>query len=157
MFYRTKNANPQQQQSRQWVNIFVKQKFGIKSYLQYTGESLHYISSGIFDHTNRNTEFIPRYCPDTSCNTIDRHYFMILMRSMFCLCPAGDQPWSMRFCEAIMCKCIPIVKYRWETYRSEAESKLDYKFYYADDPEFIYRKDWVEHNYNLFLRYHTLK
>ena len=27
----------------------------------------------------------------------------------------------------------------------------------ADDPEFIYRDDWVEHNYALFLKYHTLE
>ena len=36
------------------------------------------------------------------------------------------------------------------------ESKLGYKFYLASDKEFVYRSDWAEHNYNLFMKYHTL-
>ena len=63
----------------------------------------------------------------------------------------------MRFYEALMCKCIPIVLKREETYRSREESELDYRYYLASDPEFIYREDWVEHNYALFMRYHTLQ
>ena len=37
------------------------------------------------------------------------------------------------------------------------ESKLEYKYYTTSSPEFIYREDWVEHNYNIFLKYHTLE
>ena len=44
-----------------------------------------------------------------------------------------------------------------ETYRSEAESKLDYKYYLSSDADFVYREDWVKHNYNIFLKYHTLE
>jgi hypothetical protein len=64
--------------------------------------------------------------------------------------------WSMRFYECLMCKCIPIVDKVEETFRSVEESKLDYKYYLTSCPEFVYREDWVEHNYNLFIKYHTL-
>jgi hypothetical protein len=37
------------------------------------------------------------------------------------------------------------------------ESKLDYKYYLVNDKEFIYREDCVEHNYAIFLKYHTLE
>ena len=63
----------------------------------------------------------------------------------------------MRFYECLMCKCIPIVNSVEETYRSEVESKLDYKYYLSSDTDFVYREDWVEHNYNIFLKYHTLE
>jgi hypothetical protein len=63
----------------------------------------------------------------------------------------------MRFYEAIMCKAIPIVNKFKESYRTKAEKKLGYKFYLTSDKKFIYRKDWADHNYNLFLKYHTLE
>ena len=56
-----------------------------------------------------------------------------------------------------MCKCIPIVNTVEETYRSKEESKLNYKYYLSSDKEFVYREDWVEHNHNIFLQYHTLE
>ena len=49
----------------------------------------------------------------------------------------------MRFYEAIMCKAIPIVKSKIETYRSELESKIDYRYYLIDSPKFEYLKDWA--------------
>ena len=55
-----------------------------------------------------------------------------------------------------MCKSIPIVQYKWETWRTHEESKLDYKYYLTSDPEFIYREDWAVHNYNIFIEYHTI-
>ena len=79
-----------------------------------------------------------------------------MCKSKFCLCPAGDAKWSMRFIEAIMCKTIPIVNEVKESYRSEEESKLDYKYYLTSDKEFIFREDWVEHNYNIFLKFFLL-
>jgi hypothetical protein len=63
----------------------------------------------------------------------------------------------MRFYEAIMCRSIPIVEKAEHSYRSEKESKIDYKYYLTSDNEFIYREDWAEHNYNLFLIYHTFE
>ena len=78
-----------------------------------------------------------------------------MCQSKFCLCPAGDEPYSMRFYEALMCKSIPIVNNAKESYRTIMESRLGYKYYLSTDI-FEYRLDWVEHNYELFLKYHTL-
>lgn len=89
-------------------------------------------------------------------NYFDTQYFQQLANSKFTLCPAGDNFWSMRFYEALMCKSIPIVHTPEETYRSNAESELDYRYYLSTDAH-IYREDWVAHNYELFLRYHTLE
>ena len=83
-------------------------------------------------------------------------YLFYLCKSKFSLCPAGDMPWSVRFYESIMCKSIPIVKKESETYRTLQESLLDYKYYLYDDTEFEYRKDWADHNFQLFLKYHSL-
>ena len=40
----------------------------------------------------------------------DVDYLRILARSKFTLAPRGDQPWSIRFFEAILCGSIPIVR-----------------------------------------------
>ena len=63
----------------------------------------------------------------------------------------------MRFYECLIGKCIPIVDIVEETYRSKEESNLDNKYYLSSDYDFVYREDWVEHNYNIFLQYHTLE
>ena len=95
--------------------------------------------------------------PDNKRDIFDKDYYDIMSKSKFSLCPAGDSMWSMRFYDAIMSKSIPIVNHYDETYRSLAESKLDYKYYLVSDKEFVYREDWVNHNYELFLKYHTLE
>ena len=151
------NANRLQKRSREWVFPFVDKYFGEKSYLNFTDENDKYISKGSFDKTNKVKGFIPRKAKDTNTAVkIDRQYFKTLKQSQFCLCPAGDAPWSMRFYEALMCKSIPIVHYKWESWKTEKESKLDYKYYLASDPEFMYREDWAQHNYDIFLEYHTI-
>ena len=61
----------------------------------------------------------------------------------------------MRFYEALMCKSIPIVNNKNETFRSKAESELNYKYYLTTE-QHVYREDWVEHNHGVFLKYHTL-
>jgi hypothetical protein len=143
--------------NRVWVSAFVDDFITDKSYFKDTMNPENYLVKGTFDYTIEGGGFVPRFHRGKKACKFDRTYFSILSRSKFCLCPAGDCPWSMRFYEAIMCKSIPIVKYKWETWRSYAESKLDYKFYLADDKEFIYREDWAEHNYALFMKYHTLE
>lgn len=152
------NANNTQYHARRWMLNFVATHFGEHSYLQLNRPREGYQSKGVFDYTTVSQGNVPRYniVPIYPAQ-IDRHYYEIMKKTKFCLCPAGDEPWSMRFIEAIMCKCIPIVRYRYETWRSQEESKLDYQFYYADAPEFVYREDWVQHNYDIFLRYHTLE
>jgi Exostosin family len=155
-FLGQRNYHPYQLISRKWVDEFVMTHFTSSSYLQYNGETSDYISKGVFDYTNIVHGTIPRILTD-DCLKYDDHYVEIMKKSKFCLCPAGNYPWSMRFYEALICKSIPIVKEPFETWRSHAEQQLDYKFYYADDTEFIYREDWAQHNYDIFLRYHTLE
>ena len=87
---------------------------------------------------------------------MDLPYLLVMCSTKFALCPAGDMPWSMRFYESLMCKAIPVVKKESETFRTVQESNLDYKYYLHNAPDMIYREDWAEHNYKLFIQYHTL-
>lgn len=81
----------------------------------------------------------------------DNEYYQLLCNSKFTLCPAGDFLWSYRFFEAALCKSIPVI---------HSEDQVDitmegFRFYYKNDKH-VYRDDWVEHNYNLFIKMHML-
>ena len=151
--------------NRKWIIPFAIKYFTRKSHLQFTDRKTKqiYIKKGIkrlgkFDYTLFKNGFVPKEVKlKENKNFFDENYFLTLCDSKFCLCPGGDSPWSMRFYEAIMCKAIPIVYKVKESYRTEAEKKLGYKFYLSSDKNFIYIKDWANHNYNLFLKYHTLE
>jgi len=103
-----------------------------------------------------HNHLVPKMAKLENKNNFDDAYFSAMMRAKFAPCPGGDGPWSMRFYEALMCRAIPIVSWPRESYRSVEESQLDYKYYLADDGPFVYRKDWAAHNYELFLKHHTL-
>lgn len=147
------------QNNRKWIIPFIKNNFNSNSYLQFTDAKtkLNYKIMGNYDHTLTEEGFVPKEHPGPRRNYFDKNYFNKLSQSKFGLCPAGDKIYSMRFYECLMCKCIPIVNSVEETYRTEAESKLDYKYYLSSDADFVYREDWVKHNYNIFLKYHTLE
>lgn len=151
------HTDPATFHNRQWILPFIQSHFGEPSYLQFTDAvtKMDYIPMGHFDKTLQKKGFVPKEVPISDRNFFDEHYYSILRKSRFCLCPAGDQLWSMRFYEAIMSRCIPIVDSVEETYRTQEESELDYKFYLTSS-NFIYREDWAEHNYQLFMTYHTL-
>jgi hypothetical protein len=53
-----------------------------------------------------------------------------------------------------MCKSIPIVKKRSETWRLKEEKGAGYIYYLAHDLK-EYSEDVVEHNYGLFIKNHT--
>jgi len=151
--------------NRKWVIDFAKENFTENSFFVNTSKNTNLDKDwnilGEFDKTfdEESNVFIFSKFDEKLKNQIyfNKEYYDNLSKSKFCLCPAGDCLWSIRFIECIMCKCIPIVNTIEETYRSEAESKLDYKYYLTSSPEFIYREDWVEHNLNIFLKYHTLE
>lgn len=145
--------------NRKWIIPFINNNFNCNSYLQFTDKKTkqNYKIMGNYDHTLSENGFVPKEVKREERYFFDKKYFDNLSQSKFCLCPAGDSMWSMRFYECLMCKCIPIVNTVDETYRSKEEAKLDYKYYLSTDKEFIYREDWVEHNYNIFLQYHTLE
>ena len=145
--------------NRYWIIDFSKKHFTEKSIFVNTtknkGLETNWKSLGIYDKT-LNNEYIysaPKYMKNK--NYFDKNYYETMCKSKFCICPAGDLMWSMRFYEALLCGCIPIVKVFEETYRNELESKIPYKFYYSDEEKFIYNESWVKHNYNLFLKYHS--
>ncbi len=144
-------------ENRKWIVDFVNERFNNHSYLQFTDK----ISKkslkpfGSFDYTHRRVGFVPKEKPINQRNYFDKNYYQKMCESKFTLCPSGDSFWSMRFYEALMCKSIPIVISKDETFRSEAESLLDYKYYLASEPNPEYRQDWVDHNYEIFIKYHT--
>lgn len=144
--------------NRKWIIEFAANRFGDDSYLQLTDtitRSAH-IPLGKYDHTNHKQGMVPKELPLMLRNNFDDNYFAVMASSRFCLCPAGDANWSMRFYEALMCKSIPIVANKIDTYRRKPESKLPYRYFQANEEHF-YRQDWADHNYELFLRYHTFQ
>lgn len=148
-------------QNRKWVIGFAKKHFDEASYFCNTSKGLQLTKGwnklGNYDKTYSTAVkfFVPKFHPQKKRNQFDKKYYEKMCASKFSLCPAGDKLWSMRFYESLLCRTIPIVNRKEETYRTEAESKIDYKFYYTTD-KLVYREDWVEHNYNLFVKYHTL-
>ena len=144
--------------ARIWILDFIRNYMTDKSYLQFTDKKTkqNYEPMGSFDYTLKVSGFVPKEHPVKDRNKFDENYFKTMKKSKFTLCPAGDRNYSMRFYEALMCKSIPIVNSINETFRSKAESKLDYKYFLTTDV-LEYREDWVEHNYSIFLKYHTLE
>jgi len=158
--------------NRRWIIEFMQKKFSDKSYLVLTDASQKVCPKrwkehtggkplGVYDKTmehNKNNTYIPIPVNCTKYDDyifFDNNYFNIMCRSKFTLCPAGDAPWSMRFFEAIMCKSIPILEKHEHKGRNNAEKNIGYK-YYLKDEEHIYREDWVNYNYDLFIKSNTL-
>ena len=143
--------------NRKWIVDFVKERFNDNSYLQFTdGKSKKGLKPfGVFDYTHRRVGFVPKENPVNKRNYFDEHYYKRMCNSKFTLCPSGDSFWSMRFYEALMCKSIPLVISKDETFRSKEESELDYKYYLSSETNMEYRQDWVDHNFDLFMKYHT--
>lgn len=142
---------------RSWIIPFIKANFGEQSYLQFTDRATRrdHESLGAFDYTLRATGFVPKEVPIGQRNRFDEHYFRIMCASRFVLCPGGDENWSMRFYEALMCKAIPVLLDR-TPFRTEYEARLPYKYALAGE-KMEYSIDWVEHNYRLFKQHHTLE
>jgi hypothetical protein len=144
--------------NRSWILPFIQKYFTNNSYLQFTDKQtkINYKKLGNFDKTLEINGFVPKEHPEKNRNYFDTNYFTNMCKSNFCLCPSGDLFYSMRFYEALMCKTIPIVNTINETFRSKAESLIDYKYYLSSDEDFIYHQSWADHNYDLFLKHHTL-
>ena len=145
--------------NRKWILPFIDKHFNENSYLQFTDNKTKrkYVTKGNFDYTISKSGFVPKEnLKNGKVNYFDIKYFENMCKSKFCLCPAGDVNWSYRFFESLICKTIPIVDKESETYRKSYEKEIGYKYYLTTSPEFVYREDWVEHNYNLFMKYHTL-
>ena len=149
-------VNARTARRRHWLIDYAKRNFTERSYLQFTDSKTKedYVPLGPFDFTLSRTGFVPRELPIKERNVFDTHYYEVLCHSQFALCPGGDSRWSMRFYEALMCKSIPVLPSRTH-HRSIREVLRGYKTYNPGD-DLVYRQDWVDHNYALFQKHHTL-
>lgn len=155
---------------RQWVLDFCKLYFTSKSVFVNTDiqpcDYDNYQPLGNYDYTKEGHGFNPKFQTDNQCRTSqlrkveeNRFYFESMCRSKYCLCPAGDAPWSFRFYEILMCKSVPVVKSWHDTYRTEQESKIPYQFILQSDADNIHRypyQEFIHINHELFQKYHML-
>ena len=98
---------------------------------------------------------LSRACNPAAC---DPAYLRDLCASNFTLAPAGDQTWSLRFFEAIMCQSIPIVADAHHSGHNDAERQLGYHFLRASDvlvqsaPP-VYNRELAARNLRIFLEH----
>lgn len=151
---------PKIAENRKWVLDFAKQHFTEKSYFRLnSNEDLEqHESLGEFDDTfsYEGKRFVDKYMRlGMKRCAFDKKYFSIMCSSEFTLCPAGDQTHSDRFFEAIMSKSIPILEKEHHCGKNKDQRNIGYKFYLLGD-DYVYRQDWVDYNYDLFLKTHIL-
>lgn len=128
-------------ESRKWVIDFAKKHFTDKSIFINTDintDTTHkndWESLGSFDYSKTKTGFCPKHVLDNQSKNVQYRivkdnveYFETMCKSKYCLCPAGDAPWSFRFYETLMCKSIPIVESWHHTYRTKQEATIKYKY-----------------------------
>ena len=115
---------------RKWVNEFIRSK-----------------TSGhkIFTHiVSKNISFLDK-----------SRYYASMCSSKFTLCPGGDEPWSIRFFEAIMCKSIPVVECISHTGRCQSEYDIGYTTVNKDETPHVYDQSIVESNFEKFINHQT--
>ncbi len=157
---------------RKWVIDFVKQYFTNNSIFINTDNDPNWVLLGLFDYSNKNLGYCPKNMPDGSSKKVqyrvvkeNLEYFEPMCKSKYCLCPAGDAPWSFRFYEVLMCKSIPIVESWHHTYRTKEEANINYKYALYQDACALYKDinndiiyhDYVNKNTITFEDYHLLK
>jgi hypothetical protein len=104
----------------------------------------------VLDYPNVNNTNIGRNL-DLRYNGFDSNYYISMCQSKFTLCPVGLEPWSHRFLEAIACYSIPVIGPR------DIDILAGNWFKYYRHPNVKeYKIEWAEHNYNEFLKKHTL-
>jgi hypothetical protein len=149
---------------RQWVINFAKKYFTSNSIFINTDNDPNWVLLGTFDYSNMNIGFCPKLQPDNQSKQVqyrvvkeNMYYFETMCKTKFVLCPQGDSCWSFRFYEVLMCKSIPIVESWHHTYRTEEESKLNYKYVLYENIETnIIYDDYINENTRIFERYHLL-
>jgi hypothetical protein len=151
--------------SRKWVIDFAKKKFTNNSIFINTDNNPNWISLGSFDYSNKNLGYCPKNMPNNQSKKVqyrvvkeNMEYFETMCRSKYCLCPAGDAPWSFRFYEVLMCKSIPIVESWHHTYRTKEEANINYKYVlYKNINDEINYNEYINENIRIFENYHLLK
>lgn len=151
---------------RDWMQQFVKDRFTANDFYADTGG--RNTTMGPSDHSKewRATTYNENYIHDEDMK-FDAAYMKVMAESEFTLCPAGDQPWTYRFLEAIWAKSIPIVEKddhassEKRSYGTEAKysRQIGFHYYiYNPDPnfEYVYNQTWVDENFKKALQHHTL-
>lgn len=152
--------------NRSWVIEFAKKHFTENSIFINTMADRNWKSLGVFDltHTHKSKCFSPMNCGDDINQTKEvqyrivnenKFYFETICQAKFCLCPAGDSPWSFRFYEVLMCKSIPIVESWIHTFRTETEALFGYKYLLYTDPH-TFEENIIKHNTTIFEKKHLL-
>lgn len=148
-------------ENREWIIDFAKKYFTKNSVFINTTADVLWVPLGSFDYTGK----IKGTCPDIDYKDNqskksqyreieeNKYYFETMCQSKFCLCPAGDAPWSFRFYEVLMCKSIPIVESWFHTFRTDEESNLGYKYVLYNEPH-IFDEKIIEENSLIFERNH---
>ena len=151
--------------ARKWVIDFSKKYFTSNSIFINTDKDSNWILLGSFDKSNMNIGFCPKNTKNISKNKskythyrVVIEYFETMSKSKFCLCHAGDAPWSFRFYEVLMCKSIPIVETWHHTYRTKEEAKINYRYIlYQNIENDINYNDYIKENTLIFTNYHIFK
>lgn len=151
-------------EARKWVIDFAKKHFTINSVFINTDNNPEWEPLGSFDYTNKISGYCPKNMPDNSSKNVQYRivkenieYFEKMCQSKYCLCPAGDAPWSFRFYEVLMCKSIPVVESWHHTYRTKEESELNYKYVlYENIDNDINYQEYINENTKIFENNHLL-
>jgi hypothetical protein len=80
----------------------------------------------------------------------DTQYYKLMCQSQFVLAPIDVYPWSYRFLEAILCRCIPVINVGDQDLNSNG-----FQFYRVNQ-EHVWREDWVESNLKRLMEIFTL-
>jgi hypothetical protein len=149
--------SPEVWRRRHWILDFARRRFTNNSLLCISDAPRGYVPLGSFDRTleGKTGQFLPRTMSRDERGFFDPTYFGVMCRSCFTLCPAGDQPWSMRFFESIMCRSIPILMRRFHSGRNHIERSIPYRCLSARAAH-EYLGEWVEANHRLFVERQTL-
>jgi len=162
-------SSPEQEASRNWIFDFIEENFTDNDILKVT-DAIVWKPLGKFDvtqpgkwHDTRDAaiyaggfrnekyrEYMLYYDPD---------YYQVMAQSYFTLCPGGDLNFSFRMFEAIMAGSIPVINSKTLDIgypRMWALWQIPYKYYVLEDgDELVYRQDWVDENFRLFVKYQT--
>jgi hypothetical protein len=152
-------------EKRKWVIDFAKKYFTDKSIFINTDDNPNWTLLGSFDYSNEKLGYCPKNMIDNQSRKVQYRivkenieYFGKMCKSKYCLCPAGDTPWSFRFYEVLMCKSIPIVESWHHTYRTKEEANINYKYVlYENIEKDINYDEYINHNTRIFENIHLLK
>jgi hypothetical protein len=151
--------------TRKWVIDFAKKYFTENSIFINTDSTPNWELLGSFDYTNKKLGYCPKNMPNNQLKCVQYRvvkenidYFQNMCQSKYCLCPAGDAPWSFRFYEILMCKSVPIVESWHHTYRTKEEANLNYKYVlYQDIENDINYRNYIDENTIIFENHHLYR